>query len=60
MADVVVVLGCLTNPDGSPTQMMKSQVLRGAEVYKSLKEQNGAAPPVIFTGYQALGQVGVN
>ena len=54
--DIVVVLGCRTNEDGSPTEMMKSRVKRAAELYRSLKQQNIDCR-VIATGYQAPDQV---
>ena len=54
--DVVVVLGCRTNEDGSPTEMMKSRVKQAAELYTSLKQQNIDCR-IIVTGYQAPDQV---
>ena len=55
--EVIIVLGCLTNNDGSPTPMMKSRLHKGAEVYRELMDRNFVAPHVILTGYQANGQV---
>ena len=54
--DIVVVPGCRTNEDGSPSEMMKSRVKRAAELYTSLKQQNIDCR-VIVTGYQAPDQV---
>ena len=54
--DIVIILGCRTNEDGSPTEMMKSRVKRAAELYTSLKQQNIDCR-VIVTGYQAPDQV---
>ena len=54
--DIVIILGCRTNEDGSPTEMMKSRVKRAAELYTSLKQQNIDCR-VIATGYQAPDQV---
>ena len=54
--EIIVVLGCLTNPDGTTTKMMEARVQKAAEVYMALKEQN-LEPRVIVTGYQASGQV---
>lgn len=54
--EMIVVLGCHTNDDGSPTDMMKSRIEGGAQVYASLKHQNIDCR-VIVTGYQRTGQV---
>lgn len=54
--DIIVVLGSLTNEDGSLTEMMKSRVKRAAELYTSFKQQNIDCR-VIATGYQAPDQV---
>ena len=54
--NIIVVLGTLTNEDGSPTEMMKSRIKRAAELYTSLKQQNIDCR-VIVTGYQAPDQV---
>lgn len=53
--DIIVVLGSLTNEDGSLTEMMKSRVKRAAELYTSFKQQNIDCR-VIATGYQAPDQ----
>lgn len=53
--EMIVVLGCYTNDDGSPTDMMKSRIEGGAQVYASLRQQNIDCR-VIVTGYQRTGQ----
>ena len=55
--DVIVILGCLTNDDGSVSTMMQSRLEHGAEVYRDLKKKHTVTPYVILTGYQAKGQV---
>lgn len=53
--EMIIVLGSHTNDDGTPTDMMKSRVKQGAELYASLKQQ-GINCCVIVSGYQRPGQ----
>ena len=54
--EMIIVLGSHTNDDGSPTDMMKSRVNKGAELHLSLKQQRINCR-VIVTGYQRPQQV---
>ena len=54
--DIIIVHGCRTNDDGSPSEMMKSRINHAAELYTSLKQQNIDCR-VIVTGHRAPDQV---
>ena len=43
--DCIVVLGCLVNSDGTPSDMLADRLTRGIELYKA-----GVAPKIIMSG----------
>ncbi|MBQ3151086.1 MAG: YdcF family protein [Clostridia bacterium] len=43
--DCILVLGCLVNADGTPSDMLEDRLLTGLELYKI-----GAAPKIIMSG----------
>lgn len=55
-SDIIVVLGCRTSEDGTPSEMLKSRVHRAAELYTSLQQKNIDCR-VVVTGYCAQDQV---
>lgn len=55
-SDIIVVLGCRTSEDDTPSEMLKSRVHRAAELYTSLQQKNIDCR-VVVTGYCAQDQV---
>lgn len=55
--EVIIILGCRTNPDGTASEMMRYRVKQAATVYDSLVTdgEKPSHPWVIATGYQAPG-----
>lgn len=45
MSDVIVVLGCRVNSDGSVSPMLRSRVDKGVELFRA-----GVAPRILFSG----------
>ena len=54
--DIIVVLGCRTSDDGSPSEMLKSRVNQAAELYTSLRQKKTDCR-VVVSGFCAQDQV---
>lgn len=54
--DIIVVLGCRTSDDGSPSEMLKSRVNQAAELYTSLRQKKTDCR-VVVSGFCAQDQI---
>jgi len=55
-AEVIVILGCRTNPDGTASEMMIYRLKKAAEIYNSILADDKPHPWVVVSGYQAPGE----